>query len=185
MIVDTRERDLIPLLPGAQVKTLPVGDIWIGVSGEEIVPGGIVFERKTIADMEASMADGRYREQRTRLQAFAQEKGCSIAYLFEGEFDKAYRYSKPVLWKWIVRLPFVHKIPYFQTKSLQETAEFLQTFAAKWKEDEAEFRDGKQPPTQAQSKAIPKVSREMIPITLQLLCLRVVRAYQPLQQKHS
>lgn len=144
VLLDTREHDMIPLFPaGTPVKTLPVGDIWIGCSGEEILPGGLVFERKTIADMESSMTDGRYREQRTRLQAFAQEKGCHIAYIFEGDFERAYRYTKPVIWKWILRLPFVHKIPYFQTKSLQETVEFIQTAAAKWKDDEKDFREGK------------------------------------------
>ncbi len=142
-VLDNRERELIALCAGTPVKTLPVGDVWIGLSGEEIVSGGIVFERKTVADMEASMTDGRYREQRTRLQAFAQEKGCHIAYIFEGNFDASRRFDKSVLWKWIVRLPFVHKIPYFQTKSVEETAEFIKVFAEKWKTDENEFREGK------------------------------------------
>jgi ERCC4-type nuclease len=143
ILLDTREHELIQRMPGLPNKVLPVGDIWIGLSGEEILPGGIVLERKTVADMESSMSDGRYREQRTRLQAFAQEKGCHIAYLFEGNFDSARRFEKTVIWKWLVRLPFVHKIQYFQTKSLEETQVFLQTLAAKWQEDQAEFRDGK------------------------------------------
>ena len=143
ILLDTREHELIQRMPGLPTKTLPVGDIWIGLSGEEILPGGIVLERKTVADMEASMSDGRYREQRTRLQAFAQEKGCHIAYLFEGDFSRAQRFHTTVIWKWLVRLPFVHKIQYFQTKNLEETQIFIQTLAAKWQEDQAEFRDGK------------------------------------------
>jgi ERCC4-type nuclease len=142
-ILDSREHELITLIETPQVKTLPVGDIWIGLSGEEIAPGGVIFERKTIADMESSMSDGRYREQRTRLQAFAAERGCHIAYIFEGDFDRSYRFSKPILWKWIMRLPFVHKIPYFQTKTIQETAEFIKVFAAKWQEDKKDFTEGK------------------------------------------
>jgi ERCC4-type nuclease len=142
-LLDNRERELIAICPGISVKTLPVGDIWIGLSGEEIAPGGVVFERKTIADMEASMTDGRYREQRTRLQAFAQEKGCHLAYIFEGNFDTSRRFEKSVLWKWIVRLPFVHKIPYFQTKTVEETAEFVKVFAEKWQEDKKDFMEGK------------------------------------------
>lgn len=143
VILDTREHDLVNRMPQVPTKTLPVGDIWIGLSGEEILPGGIVLERKTVADMEASMSDGRYREQRTRLQAFAQEKGCHIAYLFEGDFSKAQRFHATVIWKWLVRLPFVHKIQYFQTKSLEETQIFIQTLATKWQEDQQEFREGK------------------------------------------
>jgi ERCC4-type nuclease len=143
ILLDTREHELIARMPNTPTKTLPVGDIWIGISGEEILPGGIVLERKTVADMEASMSDGRYREQRTRLQAFAQEKSCHIAYLFEGDFARSQRFHTTVIWKWLVRLPFVHKIQYFQTKSLEETQIFIQTLAAKWQEDQQEFRDGK------------------------------------------
>lgn len=143
ILLDTREHELMVRLPQIPTKTLPVGDIWIGVSGEEILPGGIVLERKTVADMESSMSDGRYREQRTRLQAFAQEKGCQIAYLFEGDFSRSQRFHTTVIWKWLVRLPFVHKIPYFQTKSLEETHIFIQTLAAKWQEDQQDFREGK------------------------------------------
>lgn len=143
ILLDTREHELIARLPQIPTKTLPVGDIWIGVSGEEILPGGIVLERKTVADMESSMSDGRYREQRTRLQTFAQEKGCHIAYMFEGDFSRAARFHITVLWKWLVRLPFVHKIQYFQTKSLEESTIFLQTLAAKWQDDQQEFREGK------------------------------------------
>jgi ERCC4-type nuclease len=89
------------------------------------------------------MTDRRYREQRTRLQAFAQDKGCHLAYIFEGNFDASYRFTKPVLWKWIIRLPFVHKIPYFQTKNVEETAEFIKVFAEKWQEDKKDFMEGK------------------------------------------
>ena len=143
ILLDTREHELIQRMPQIPTKTLPVGDIWIGLSGEEIAPGGVVFERKTIADLESSMSDGRYREQRTRLQTFAQEKGCHLAYIFEVNFDASYRFTKPILWKWIVRLPFVHKIPYFQTKSIEETEEFIRVFTEKWKADEVDFREGK------------------------------------------
>lgn len=141
--LDNRERELIEKLPEGKVWTLPVGDIWIGISGETILPGGLVFERKAIADMEASMIDGRYREQRTRLQAFAQEHGCHIAYIFEGSLDRSYRFTKSVIWKWLIRLPFVHKISYFQTKDVTETAEFIKTVAEKWQEDQKDFREGK------------------------------------------
>ena len=73
MILDVRERELIPLLPQWTTKQIPVGDIWIGLSGEEIQPGGVVAERKSVRDFEASFLDGRYREQRSRLLAFCAE----------------------------------------------------------------------------------------------------------------
>ena len=52
--LDTRERDLIRLLPSFPVKQLPVGDIWIGEQ-----EGGLVIEHKAVADLEASLLDGR------------------------------------------------------------------------------------------------------------------------------
>jgi ERCC4-type nuclease len=143
ILFDNREHELLKFFPDAKTAVLPVGDIWIGISGEQILPGGIVIERKAIPDMESSMSDGRYREQRTRLQAFAEQNGCHIAYIFEGSLNKAYRFSKQVILKWLVRLPFVHKIPYFQTSSVEETAEFVRTLAAKWQEDQQDFREGK------------------------------------------
>ena len=62
-IVDNREREFPALLPTWQVQTLPVGDFWIGISGDHVAPGAIIIERKSIFDLEASMKDGRYREQ--------------------------------------------------------------------------------------------------------------------------
>ncbi len=88
--VDTRERELIPLLSPWPVRTLPVGDIWIGLSGEEIdvAAGGIVIERKTTDDLEASILDGRYREQRTRLTTYCQQRGARPLYVIEGIMDR-------------------------------------------------------------------------------------------------
>jgi ERCC4-type nuclease len=89
------------------------------------------------------MSDGRYREQRTRLQAYAAESGAHIAYIIEGDLNKTRSYTKEVVLKWLVRLPFVHKITFFQTADAADTAQFLTTLAAKWQEDQVEFREGK------------------------------------------
>jgi ERCC4-type nuclease len=143
-LLDNRERELITLMPTWSVKQLAVGDAWIGVDlSGGIMPGGILIERKEVHDLEASMSDGRYREQRTRLQGYATEAGAHIAYIIEGDLNKTRSYTKEVVLKWLVRLPFVHKITFFQTADAKETAQFLVTLAAKWQEDQAEFRDGK------------------------------------------
>ena len=142
-IVDNREQDFPALLPAWKVQTLPVGDFWIGISGDLVAPGAIIIERKSIFDLEASMKDGRYREQRTRLQAFAEEHKAHIAYIIEGNLDNAKSFTKTVLWKWFLRLPFVHRIPILQTRNKEETAELLQVLAAMWSTDYEEFRDGK------------------------------------------
>jgi ERCC4-type nuclease len=142
--LDNREHELIPRLEGWTVKQLQVADAWIGVGPDgEVLPGGILIERKEVNDFQASMIDGRYREQRTRMQAYAAEHGAHIAYILEGDLDKIRTFTKETAWKWLVRLPFVHKITVFQTRDAVETAAFLKTLASKWQDDQTEFRDGK------------------------------------------
>ncbi len=145
-VVDTRERDCISYLSQDiwQVRTLPVGDFIIGISGEEILPGAILIERKRADDLEGSMKDGRYREQRTRLQEVAQATGAHILYILEGSLDRPNaQFPKAVTWKWLDRLLFVHKIPLYQTKDTKETVEFIRVLGEKWKEDYEEFKNGK------------------------------------------
>lgn len=64
VVVDARERALHPCLPSASVRQLAAGDVLIeDADGQALV----VIERKTLADLAASIKDGRYREQRVRL----------------------------------------------------------------------------------------------------------------------
>lgn len=55
ILLDNREHGLIPLLPTATIKQLPVGDAWILVNEKPV----LIIERKTTADFEASFLDGR------------------------------------------------------------------------------------------------------------------------------
>jgi len=120
--VDNRERDLIPLL-GWPVKMLPVGDIWIGLSGEEIGRGGLVIERKTVADLEASIMDGRYREQRTRLITYCLERGAKPLYMIEGSMDRIYgKMTEQALQKYLNRLSLRYGVAVQHTASLDSTA---------------------------------------------------------------
>jgi len=120
--VDNRERDLIPLLEWP-VKMLPVGDIWIGLSGEEIGRGGLVIERKTVADLEASIMDGRYREQRTRLVSYCSERGAKPLYMIEGSLDRIYgKMTEQTLHKYLNRLALRYGVAVQHTQSLQATA---------------------------------------------------------------
>jgi len=65
--LDYRERGLQALGPTLQTITPPVGDIWIGdMTGDLLQEGGVILERKSLTDLEASIIDGRYEEQRVR-----------------------------------------------------------------------------------------------------------------------
>lgn len=123
LVLDTRERELITRLPDAPVQQLPVGDIWIGNTD---ISGALVIERKTVADLEASLLDGRYREQRTRLLAFCAEKGARAMYMIEGEMDRLNgRMTQESLQKILNRLMLRYGVPVYHTQGIDETAKAL------------------------------------------------------------
>jgi len=162
--LDTREADLIALLGqevGCHVQQLPVGDIWIGTSVKEEVVAvaavaaaeaaavaveatedhatfqvGLLIERKSIRDLEASILDGRYREQRGRILSYCNDKKTQPLYIIEGALSSTTgRLQKPALMKFINRLVLHYQIPVLHTESVKETAELIQTLIAQWKED--------------------------------------------------
>jgi ERCC4-type nuclease len=136
--IDTREGDLIRLLQVNEehIKQLPVADIWIGIDQQHIVEGGLLIERKSMKDLEASILDGRYREQKGRLLAACHEHKVQPMYIIEGSLSSATgRLGKKALMKIIHRLIFHYHIAVMQTASLQETSELIQALVEQWKED--------------------------------------------------
>jgi len=141
MIVDIREQGLRPLL-NCVSKQLPVGDIWIGTDAEDIAENGVILERKTVADLEASILDSRYREQRSRMISYASEKKASVAYIIEGSLERgpAVRLQKKALLKHITRLCLRYHIAVFYTSSIQETADLCICINEQWLEDKSTFQ---------------------------------------------
>lgn len=135
MIVDIREQALRPLL-NADTQQLPVGDIWIGTEN------GIIIERKTVNDLEASILDSRYREQRSRMISHAAEKKASVAYIIEGSLERggAVRLEKKALLKHITRLCLRYHIAVFYTENVQETADLCMCIHEQWLEDNTTFQ---------------------------------------------
>ena len=135
-LLDTRESELIQRIPDSIVKQLPVGDIWIGTNDQGIMEGGLIIERKSIRDLEASILDGRYKEQRGRILSFCQDNKSQPMYILEGSLASGTgRLQKKALMKFIHRLIFHYQIPVMQTQSVQETAELVQTLIEQWKDD--------------------------------------------------
>ena len=135
-LLDTRESELIQRIPDSIVKQLPVGDIWIGTNDQGIMEGGLIIERKSIRDLEASILDGRYKEQRGRILSFCQENKSQPMYILEGSLASGTgRLQKKALMKFIHRLIFHYQIPVMQTQSVQETSELIQTLVEQWKDD--------------------------------------------------
>lgn len=138
--LDTRESELIKILDGTEgmsVKQLQVADIWIGVNSEgKMSEGGLIIERKSIKDLEASILDGRYREQRGRILSYCQENKTQPMYILEGALSSTTgRLQKKAIMKFINRLVFHYQIPVMQTASVQETSELIQALIEQWKED--------------------------------------------------
>lgn len=140
--LDNRESDLIKFTesdPPApfDVKQLPVGDIWIGMTPDgKITEGGLVVERKSIRDLEASILDGRYREQRGRILAFCHENKTQPLYILEGSLSSLTgRLQKKAIIKFINRLVFRYQIPVIQTAHIGETFETLVALVEQWQED--------------------------------------------------
>jgi ERCC4-type nuclease len=138
--VDTRERELIPLLSPWSAKTLPVGDIWIGLSGEDVAAGGIVAERKTTDDLEASILDGRYREQRTRLTTYCQQRGARPLYIIEGMMDRLWgKLTAETMQKYLNRLALRYGVAVMHTESTEGTAALCKMLAGQIAADPAVF----------------------------------------------
>ena len=140
--LDYREKGLHALQPTLQIITPPVGDIWIGdMSGNLLMEGGVILERKTVSDLEASILDGRYSEQRGRLLAYANEQKVAIGYIIEGSIDNRYdaRITGSALLKHITRLQFHHRIPVIQTKTAQDTLHIAMLIEEQWVKDKGQF----------------------------------------------
>jgi ERCC4-type nuclease len=113
------------------VAALHVGDIWIGCKSGEEKPA-LTLERKTYADLQASIMDGRYREQRGRLLAF----GARVAYILEGSPAMLRPpMTASSIEKIVSRLMFIHGIPVFRTADVAGTARLVETLAAQYAED--------------------------------------------------
>jgi ERCC4-type nuclease len=135
-LLDTRESELIKILNN-KTKQLPVGDIWIGINEkEECIEGALIIERKSIKDLEASILDGRYREQRGRILSYCEQNKTQPLYIIEGNWNSnTGRLTKKALMKFVNRLILHYEIPVIQTSSISETAEIISSMVEQWTED--------------------------------------------------
>ena len=117
-------------------ERLPLGDIIIhdpaqGQQGRDI----ILFERKSLNDLAASIQDGRYKEQSFRLTQTTDFHNHNIIYIIEGDiarYDaKHSRISKSALQSAMVSLLYYKGFSVIRTMNVGETAEFILHFADK------------------------------------------------------
>lgn len=115
LIVDSRETSIIHLLNETdfKIEALPCGDFLF-----EDDHMRLLVERKTLGDLQSSIKDGRYREQRSRLLEWRNDTH-KIMYLIEG--DNTDNTIETILH----RLMISHGIPVHRTKNIEETVKWL------------------------------------------------------------
>lgn len=127
--IDTREGALQAALFAIGVpfkkQQLDVSDIaWVGPDGRPWA----LLERKTVADLAASIVDGRFREQKLRLQA----TGCWFGYLIEGSlWDWAGSPTADQCAKALLGVSWFQSTAILMTTSVQESALLLKSFGEK------------------------------------------------------
>ena len=113
-------------------EQLAVGDIILENDKGEVV---IIFERKTLYDLAASIRDGRYNEQSFRLDK-ENIHNHNIVYIIEGDIEryieKKGRVSKKTLISCMFSLLYYKGFSVFRTNSICETADIIVFFADKY-----------------------------------------------------
>ena len=131
IIIDNREHKLIELIKTTssftipyEIKKLDIGDIII--SSSKHPDKSLIIERKCMTDMISSIKDGRYKEQKIRLQAEGSNSNTIICYLLEGLVNDLRKPNdKTLLYGSIISSIFRDTIPIIRTTSLQETLDIL------------------------------------------------------------
>jgi len=142
IVIDARERELIKQFQGdhVEVRMLELGDALI--EADEGVM--FVLERKTYDDLYASVKDGRYQNQKTRLMATYDVK--KVVYVIEGRVDEmafATTMSNPqtkICLGCIYNMTFRDHLKIVRTRDLGDTAAFIQGLYDRIKEDPNKYR---------------------------------------------
>lgn len=86
LFIDNREHGLVAIFNAncntnviQKIEPLDVGDVQFRFDGRL----ACVVERKTMEDLQSSINDGRYKEQKLRLLQTREETGCIIVYILE------------------------------------------------------------------------------------------------------
>jgi len=129
IILDIRENALIEKLgENIEKQQLPLGDVLIqSDDGKNIV----IIERKSIADLLASIKDGRYEEQSHRLMHSTDVPRHHIIYVLEGNIQFLSGSEKKLVLSIIASLSIFKGFSVIRTMNLQETADMVVSMSEK------------------------------------------------------
>jgi ERCC4-type nuclease len=143
--VDYREKvlyaQLIQKLDNIELINLDLGDIQIHIDDQI----QIIFERKTISDLNQSIKDGRYHEQKARL--VSNFKRNRIIYILEGAMplETSKYIDKNIIYSSMLHTIFRDGIFFYRTTGVEDTSNFiyeLYTRFIKNKEEWISFLNG-------------------------------------------
>jgi len=149
--IDCRESQLISLCTNIisdskkfQDISLVTDNLLIGdivISGNE--PGNdIIIERKSVADLSASIKDGRYKEQSLRLSSSTYHSH-NIVYVIEGAWNSGFFGStldKDTLYGSVVSMMLLKGFSVFRTENIWDTASFICNMARKLKKTSVQMK---------------------------------------------
>ena len=122
IIIDNRENKLIKLFENNNIsfikKQLEIGDI-ILQQDDKIF---LLIERKTIPDLIASIKDGRYKEQKTRILSKINVE--NVLYLIEGRVDNI-KFDEKIIFGSITNMIFRDNIKLINTGNLQQSFDLI------------------------------------------------------------
>ena len=138
----TKTKKSLAVATNHEIKSerLPLGDIILHdpTQGQGLGRDIVIFERKTLSDLAASIRDGRYKEQSFRLIETAAATGFNthhIVYIIEGDLahynEKHSQITKTALQSAMVSLLYYKGFSVIRTMNVGETAEFIINFADK------------------------------------------------------
>ena len=131
LIIDNREKYLIELLHQNNITftltNLDIGDIQYKINNELIY----IIERKTVNDLGASITDGRYKEQKSRLLA---HNNNNIYYIIEGDISECKTLTKKAILGSIINMIFRDNIKIIYSKDIKQTVEIIIQIQKKYNE---------------------------------------------------
>lgn len=143
LIVDVRESKILKVASTTKTefekKQLDIGDIHLikNINNNSQI---LVIERKSIPDLLASIKDGRYREQKTRLNGLLnQGKISGWFYLVEGKIDFLYIDQIKTYYGFIISTQLRDNIHVIQTKNPKDSWEFIERLVKRFEKDEFKF----------------------------------------------
>ena len=137
--IDNRESDLLTTMNllfrehshEINVEKLDLGDIILLTND---LKETIIFERKSLYDLAASIKDGRYNEQSFRLNDYSIHNH-NVVYIIEGDFERYNatkgRMDKKTLYSALVTLNYFKGFSVIRTKNINETCELIINYADK------------------------------------------------------